>query len=176
MKVLVATRMMVQLTTTPVEKQTNSLIATGYRHRHRWSIPDLQFLQTLRRSLPGTIEPPESHHQTSFASSFHVRRGMFGQTPILRIRRKWYPRGRKFTQAFKYVVDARAVAGSVLPATLQEIPNLAREPTSFHSLRSLRTLTVQDLSDGNPLRGTKEWDVPAQNFIHNHPERVTIRR
>jgi hypothetical protein len=62
------------------------------------------------------------------------------------------------------------------PATFQDPPNIIREPVPFHSLRSLRMFASTDFRNDGLVFIPGERNVPTQDFIYDHPKRVTIRR
>ena len=88
-----------------------------------------------------------------------------------------YPRGKRLRQSSrplqtpKNIFNARALVRLRRPTLLQYIPQTPYEPCS-----SSRVFAFQDLDDNGQVRVLVEWGVPADGLVHDHSERITIRR
>ena len=91
------------------------------------------------------------------------------------LRRRRRPPPRNLLQTLEYVFDARPIAWSGLPATLQHIPNVIHEPRPFLSLRSSRAFTFANPHNNGVVSVLVKRCSTAQDFVYHHPECVTVR-
>jgi hypothetical protein len=74
-------------------------------------------------------------------------------------------------QTPKNIFNARTLVWLRRPTLLQHIPQTPYEPGS-----SSRVFAFEDLDDNGKVRVLVEWGVPADGLVHDHSERITIRR
>jgi len=74
----------------------------------------------------------------------------------------------------EHIFHPRPIARLRLPATPQNTPNIVREPSPLRPLGSLRPLAPKHLRNSGILAIPGKWNLPGQNLVHHHSERVTI--